>query len=568
MHVAIVSNPPDLSNYVAEMLRTWGFVCYELIEPQAPFDPSATPVVVSPASGSSQRSDEALIDYARRGGTVICFSPADRLAHAADLEPKGEREPPTRLRITAFPASGLAGEILPIAGPVTSYEHGTAAKPLAYLSRAGRYHGETVGISETEVGSGRIIAFAFDLPRCVLLLRQGDPSRAESVPAPDKTARPCHLACELGSHEAGWVPFADLLARLLVDLIRRYLPAPVPMISHLPDSAPGILLYSGDEDGAAVSANDDQLEWIAEAGGRMNLYLIPTRTHSTAPDVDRYRRRHDVGPHPILDEFYDRPVADRLAEFERQILMFKKMFGASARTMRNHSTAWAGYLELVQVMERLGVGMEGNYFSGAYMRDRHHAPYAAFGGAMPMRFCQPDGDLLDVYQQHTHMSDDVGFGQADYSYRLSPETYAVEVERIFTDISTRFHTPYAVCIHPGNWIRFSRHQGMELVWQASRFGMPTWSFDQWLEFCEARATWTVADLAWNGSDLIFSLRGERHHADLRIALPAAVGKAAITDLRLGEERVEWETVVRFRESVALAPMPAGRTEIAARAIYG
>ena len=569
MRVAILSDPPDLSAYVAEIFATWGLTCAEVIEPGAlsALDPRETPVLVAPVAERGGGDEASLVAYAELGGTVICFCPAGELAHAAGLERLGDMEPPLRLRMAAFPAAGLAGEILPVTGDVGRYGCASEVSVLAYLSYPGRYHGEELGIAETRVGSGRILSFAFDLARCVLTMRQGDPDRAEQIPAGDNCARPCHLAAELGSHGAGWVPFADLLARLLVDLVRRYLPAPVPLFSHLPGSAPGILLYSGDEDHAAVSATDEELDWIAGAGGRMSLYIIPSLTDSTATDVARYRAHHDVGPHPYLEPAYQEPVSARVRQFEQQIGLFDEMFGGGHRTLRNHSTAWAGYLELVEAMARLGVRLDGNFFSGTYMRDREHAPYAGFGGAMPMRFCRPDGGLLDVYQQHTHMSDDVGFGASEYSFKLAPATYAVEVERIFSDITTRFHTPYAVCMHPGNWVRFSREPAREQVRQATAVGMPTWSFDQWLDFCEARRTWAVRDLTWECTALTFRIRGGQAHPGLRLMLPAQLGAGTLTDLRLGDERVDWEAVIRFREPVALVPIAIGETSFAVRASY-
>ena len=132
----------------------------------------------------------------------------------------------------------------------------------------------------------------------------------------------------------------------------------------------------------------------------MSLYIIPNHTKSTPEDVERYARHHDIGPHPNLRPLDGRPVSERVAEFERQIRLFEETFRIPARTVRNHCTAWAGYLDLVDVMERLGVQMDGNYFSGTYMKDRESAPYASFGAALPMRFCHPDGRLVNVYQQH------------------------------------------------------------------------------------------------------------------------------------------------------------------------
>jgi hypothetical protein len=376
------------------------------------------------------------------------------------------------------------------------------------------------------------------------------------------------MAVEIGSHEAGWVPFADLLTRLFVDVVRKWLPAPVPLLSHLPGTAPGILLYSGDEDGAVVAWNDEELCYVTQAGGRMNLYLIPIRTESTSADVRRYAAHHDVGPHPDLRPWDGQPVDERLGEFERQILLFEDMFHVKARTLRNHSTAWAGYLEPIEVLEKLGVQMDANYFSGGYKRNRHSAPYAAFGSAMPMRFCRPDGRLLSVYQQHTHLSDDVMFGAADYSYKFSAAQYTVILDRILTDIATRFHTPYAVCIHPSNWVRFSRPQGQELLRQAAAQGLPVWSFDQWSAFWSARDTWEFSGLGWDGARLQFTLAGNVSRDDLSAMLPIQYQGAFLDQVRLDREIADWERHTRYGQDVALVPIPSGRRTLSVSAVYG
>ena len=261
-------------------------------------------------------------------------------------------------------------------------------------------------------------------------------------------------------------------------------------------------------------------------------------------------------------------MAERLTEFERQIRLFQDMFGVRARSLRNHCTAWAGYMEPVEIMEKLGVRMDANYFSGTYKRDRESAPYAAFGAAMPMRFCRPDGRTIDVFQQHTHLSDDVLFGQADYSYRLSPDVFAGVLRRIFTDITTRFHTPYGVCIHPSNWVKFSRLQGQELLRQGDAYGLPIWSFDQWSAFWDARDTWRFIGLTWDGARLQFLLEGSAAHDALRFAVPARSGEMPLAQVRLDGETAGWQQVVRYGEEVALVALPPGETAVSVCAIYG
>lgn len=167
MRLVLLSRPGDLSAYLGEMLSAWGLPLYEILPADAlsTQDPADAPVAVCPAwEEESLRHTEALLAYARRGGTVLCMLPGRKLAAAAGLRSEGEKEGPLRLRVTERPAAGLAGELLPIVGRAKDYAHAPEVKILAYLSHPGQYRGETPAITEMRVGAGKIVAFAFDLP--------------------------------------------------------------------------------------------------------------------------------------------------------------------------------------------------------------------------------------------------------------------------------------------------------------------------------------------------------------------------------------------------------------------
>jgi hypothetical protein len=167
-----------------------------------------------------------------------------------------------------------------------------------------------------------------------------------------------------------------------------------------------------------------------------------------------------------------------------------------------------------------------------------------------MRFCRPDGRLINVLQQPTQVADDVMFHPTvNYSYKVSPEAYAIMLDRIFGDIVTRFHTPFAVCIHPSNWVRFSAPQGKELLRQAAERGLPVWSFDQWSEFWDARDSWRFDDGAWDGRTLTFSVRGAMPHKELRLLLSAEHQGRSLVAVSLGGEDVEWQRTTRYRQDV-------------------
>jgi hypothetical protein len=569
MHIAVIDHERGLSVYIAEILTTWGVRCHEPIEASQAndVDPADRPVVIVPAMSDSDGLAERLEQYARRGGTVICMQPNQPLATLAGLKRGPDKTRPMRLRPIADPMVGPAGQPLVVVPPARVYEiQDDQTRPLAYLSFAGQYDGESVGVTQRPAGDGRIIALAFDLPRCVLLLRQGTPDRAEVIPqgCEAKNARPSHLAPEIGGAEAAWSPFTDLLCRYLVALVQRHFPAPMPLLSHLPGEAQGMVLLSGDEDYAQVADNDYQLGLLTDAGVRMNLYVIPEATQSTPRDVSRYRRHHDIGVHPNLRPLDGRPVQERVDDFERQLRLFASTFGFPARSVRNHCTAWAGYLELVEVQRRCGVRMDGNYFSGAYRRDRRPEPFYQFGAAMPMRFCHPDGRLVGVFQQHTHISDDISFSpDNEYSHKYTPDAWAAIFTRILDDMLRDGHFPFAFNFHPPNWRSYGEPCCREVLRQAAVRNVPVWSFDQWCRFWEARDAWRIEQLAYQNGKLTFAAQGNDCGGQLRWLLPVKFDGLRLTEINVDGYETPINSILRYGESVATITVQANSCRIEA-----
>ncbi|MDE2999542.1 MAG: hypothetical protein OXU79_10750 [Gemmatimonadota bacterium] len=569
MKIGILTRPPDLSDYVAEIFTTWGLAAFDRISQDQveALDPASTPVLVCPAAERDEQTQEFLVGYARRGGTVVTFLPQDILASAAGLVYQGAMAAPLRLRPARYPAGGVSGEDFPVVGEAGHYiEEPDAGVGIAYLYRPDAYEGESVGIVETPCGEGRILAFAFDLPECVFTFRQGDPRQVER--AVGGNVRADAIGIDLGPADCGLIPFADLLARWLVELVCRFVPAPVPLLWHLPGEATAIVLYSGDEDGAEISATEQEFREVTAAGARMNLYIIPIGTDSTAADVRRYQEHHDVGPHPNLRALDGRPIAERVAEFERQIRLFEEMYGFRPTSVRNHCLAWAGYMELVEVQARLGIRMDANYLCSAYMRDRCSSPYHLRGAAMPMRFCHPDGRLIDVLQQHTHLSDDVWFQEnAPKSFHFSPEMYAALAGRILDDSATRFHVPYGVILHPGNWVRFSRMHGLVLLEEAVKRNVPVWSYDQWCEFWLLRDRWRVALLSWQDHTLQFTAAGAPDDGNLRWLLPAAFDGRTLDEVRVNGGPAPYTIVTRYGQDFAQVALGDGIDGCDISAVY-
>jgi hypothetical protein len=574
MRISILENRAALSDYLLEMLRAWGLACVERRPARAlALDrPPDQQVVIHTGGAENGPGEEELLRFVEEGGTLIALCPRGRLARAAGLDWTRAHDAPLRLRVNGAVVRGLAGESLPIPAAMV-YRPAEDATVLAWLYGGDRQgtDDEFPGIVEYSRGKGKIIGFAWDLPRCVMLLRQGDPARANLQLPHDRASKrmfkPSNMALRIEGYDTGWIPFADLLARVMVDIILSQSKGPVPLLSTMPAGASGMLLFSGDEDNARVCDVDRELSEVSDRQARMNLYIIPEQTQSSPADVDRYAKSHDLGPHPDLIPMIDEPAAVRAGEYERQIRLFCEKFQRSPRSIRNHAAGWAGYLDLVHVQHRCGIRMDLNYFSGNYGRQRDHSPFSPFGGALPMRFCEPDGTVLEVFQQHTHLHDDILFApDRDYSYKFTLEVAANLFERVFEETTRRFQVPLAANFHPGNWL-FSREPALMLIRIAREKQMFVWSYDRWLAFWEARDAVRVHEPQWDGASLSFEVEGAGRRKDLCIELPAGWCGRRLVSAACGGRELKWAIQQRDGGAVARIELDAVEERCDCTAVY-
>ncbi|MDY7010358.1 MAG: hypothetical protein SVV80_06335 [Planctomycetota bacterium] len=128
--------------------------------------------------------------------------------------------------------------------------------------------------------------------------------------------------------------------------------------------------------------------------------------------------------------------------------------------------------------------------------------------------------MINIWEQYVHINDDAGFHTASYySAKLTPGQWKVLVERVFEDLTRHFHVPFCVVIHPCNYAEFSGPQGRTLMKAARRHNMPIWSIDRWCDFWEARDTYRLENVKWDGSVLTFTVAGEIPCAGLSVVLP-------------------------------------------------
>jgi hypothetical protein len=357
---------------------------------------------------------------------------------------------------------------------------------------------------------------------------------------------------------------------LLCEIIKRLLArrAPVPTLWHIPGGNPAILLFSGDEDAGEQEANDRQMRDLESVGGAMSLYVFPDHTSITRERIEDYTRRgHTVSVHPNLVPAAGRPVAEQLARAEQQVRLFQQTFHHPVSSVRNHSYGWPGYLELPALWERLGIGLDANTCAFLYRQSPDCGPFANVHAALPLPFMREDGRLLDVYQQATHVNDDIWFHPTvPHSMKYSAGQFDRIALRILDDAVRFFHSPICVNFHPCNYVDFSGDQGRMLMRRARKMDVPIWSLDRWHDFWRDRASWRLTHHEWDGTHLRFALKG-RSCDSLCLLVPAEYAGRTLAKLAFAGASLPIQTVERQGGRVVRAAVPAGASDIEVSAVY-
>jgi len=135
--------------------------------------------------------------------------------------------------------------------------------------------------------------------------------------------------------------------------------------------------------------------------------------------------------------------------------------------------------------------------------------------------------------------------------------YGALAERILDDSATRFHVPYGVILHPGNWVRYSRAHGLVLLEKAAERNIPVWSYDQWCDFWLLRDQWCVERLSWQDQTLRFTAAGAPDDGNLRWLIPGEYGGRALKEVRVDGRPAPFKIVKRFRQDFAQVALGDG-----------
>lgn len=442
-------------------------------------------VVVSACLLKRQEAKQ-LARFVKHGGRLVVIRPSTTLRSELGLVV-------TTRSIEGFIASGtehpyaraLFGHT--IAGLTISdvYQHDFSTPTVStYLQTT---DGARVSLAfEFAYGAGQVAVFGFDVAWSVAILRQGNPSRAETLSlGTGGPLRPTDLLEGAIPPEYWLAPQADLISGLLVNAIIGSTGDLLPRVWYFPQAVTTtVSVHDSDDDWSTVAEFDCLISSAKEAGILLTFYLMlgHKRTVLTPERVTELRLQgHSFGIHHdgTGPELNGEDIAFELEDIIRKdIETFREQFGGTPLVNRNHCIIWKGYDDLPRLFAELGLIMEFNY-------ENHVSAWLGYmaGSGRPLKYVSEIGEVIPLYQQSTHVFDDLLVEK-----RLT--TYKNEEVVLFRQFVQRsqffFHGAIVMQSHPVSFAGYSKGY-FEACWKVLRdLEVPALSAEQWALFIKAR----------------------------------------------------------------------------------
>ena len=450
--LVVTNGNQNFGKFYAEILRTEGFNEFTVADIGSV---TATTLnsydVVILAKVAVTSTQATMFDtWVTAGGNLIAMDPAPQLASLLGITSGASTISNGYLLVDNSTKAG--------AGIVTQtlQFHGSAqlstlagATSIATLYSNATTATTNPAVTMRSVGSngGQAAAFMFDLATSIVYTRQGNPAWAgtERDGQTPRRSDDMFFGASASDPQADWIdrskvsiPQADEQQRFLANLITDMNSdrKPLPRFWYFPNARRAVVVMTGDDhgflfnvSGGGTATRFNQLISLSPSGCsvvnweciRGTSYLFTDSGLTNAQASTFQAQGFEVGLH--IASFQDNQCVDytpaSLAQiYADQTLAFFNKFTAvtTLSTERHHCIVWSDWASAAKTQFANGIRLDTSYYywPGAWV---NNTPGHFTGSAMPMRFADLDGSLIDVYQTVTQMTD-----ESDQVYPFTPDT--------------------------------------------------------------------------------------------------------------------------------------------------
>jgi uncharacterized membrane protein len=542
--VTTSANP--LGIYYAEILRNEGINLFSVadISTVTATTLASYDLVILAEMPLTSAQVSMFTNWVNGGGRLIAMRPDKQLASMLGIADAGSTLANAYLLVNTAsgPGVGIVNQTIQFHGTADLYAlNGATSVATLYSDASTATLYPAVTLVSVGPNGGEAAAFAYDLARSVVYTRQGNPAWSGQARDSQSPIRPDNLFFGAASFdlEPDWVnlnkvaiPQADEQQRLLANLILSMNSArkPLPRFWYFPRAFKAVIVMTGDDhgNGGTPGRFDSYISQSAPGCSvanweciRSTSYIYTESTFLTNAQAASYNSQgFEIAAH--ISTNCGNWTPSTLASFySTQISNWKAVYPSlpSPVTNRTHCLAWSDYATQPQVEFNNGIRLDTTYYywPSTWILDR---PGMFTGSGMPMRFTDINGNLLDVYQATTQITDESG------------ESEPLHVNTLLDNAlgSLGYYGAFTVNAHTDNALNTVSDA---VVSSAQARQVPIVSGRQMLNWLDGRNASSFGALAWDGRNLSFTIAvGAGAAGLLQAMVPTNVAVGSLSGITL------------------------------------
>jgi hypothetical protein len=552
--ILVVTSPgATFSRYYAEILRAEGFNAFTVADVSTVTAASLTPYDVVLLGKVSLNGTQltAITDWVNAGGNLIAMDPDPALGSLLGLTiggttlANGYISVDTSTRV----GNGVVGQTMQYHGNATFHTlNGATRLATLYANATTPTSNSAISLRSVGANGGHAAAFAYDLATSIVYTRQGNPAwvgqeRDGSAP---RRSDDLFYGASASDPQPDWIdrskisiPQADEQQRLLANLILEVNSdrKPLPRFWYLPNGHRAAVVMTGDDhDNGGTIARWNEFLAASDPGCvvanweciRGTSYLF-SNTPITDAQVSAFEAQgFELGAHINTGcQNVDQPTLAQMYTDQLAIYHQKWPSAPVARTMRHHCIAWADWASAAKVQLANGIRLDTTYYYWPGPNWVNNTPGHFTGSAIPMRFADLDGTIIDVYQAVTQMTD-----ESNQTYPFTPDTLldrAVGPEEQYGVYTINAHTDLGII-----------PESTTTVASAKARGVPVVTARQMLTWLDGRNSSSFSAISFSNGVLTFTVNAAAGSNGLQGMLPRRAGNRLLSTIVRGTTDVPYE----------------------------